>query len=304
MHEINLYNIQIVDLEIFLAAAKYKSFTKAAEKMFTTQSWVSKRIQLMERELNLQLFIRNTRNLSLTPAGRVLAERLEHITDDIGDAITAATTAMTGTTGRIKIGFLEWGVNAFLDKVKLFTESNRQIAVEIYCRQFKDLFDSLEDDRIDLMLTSSYDATQFSSDDYRVVTLKRVPMMIYMNKEHRLADRASLQVSDLRAESILTLDQKSSEDYSMYISSLFKSNGIRPFVTQYAQNGREHLGNLLLNRGILIASEYFLGNEFQDSIVSIPLEDHFIDINAVWKTNSRNVIIHKFLKMFNIDSFN
>ena len=56
MRDIHINNIQIQDLELFLTAAKYGSFTKTGEIMFLSQSWVSKRISFMERELGLQLF--------------------------------------------------------------------------------------------------------------------------------------------------------------------------------------------------------------------------------------------------------
>ena len=76
MRDINLFNLQLMDLELFLNVARYGSFTKAGERMFMTQSRVSKRIDLMENELGLQLFIRNKRKVILTPAGRVLEQRL------------------------------------------------------------------------------------------------------------------------------------------------------------------------------------------------------------------------------------
>ena len=79
MRDIHLYNLQLVDLELFLAVAESGSFTRAGEMMFMTQSWVSKRISLMERELDLNLLIRSKREVILTPAGRVLEERLRRI---------------------------------------------------------------------------------------------------------------------------------------------------------------------------------------------------------------------------------
>lgn len=83
MREINIYNLQLMDFELFLNVAKYESFTKAGERMFMTQSRVSKRISIMEDELGLRLFIRNKRKVVLTPAGRILARRLRNISDDI-----------------------------------------------------------------------------------------------------------------------------------------------------------------------------------------------------------------------------
>ena len=58
---------KLSDIELFLNVAKYGSFTKAGEKMFMTQSWVSKRISQIERELDLRLFLRNKRSLSGFP---------------------------------------------------------------------------------------------------------------------------------------------------------------------------------------------------------------------------------------------
>ena len=84
---------------LFLTAAKYGSFTKTGEIMFLSQSWVSKRISFMERELGLQLFVRNNRKLTLTPAGRILAFRLEAVTDYILDALQEAHSAQKGAAG-------------------------------------------------------------------------------------------------------------------------------------------------------------------------------------------------------------
>ena len=109
MQSINLYNIQLSDLVLFLNVAKYGSFTKAGEVMFMSQSWVSKRINLMEQELGLILFIRNKREMVLTPAGRVLEQRLHSITDDLLNAVQEAHSAQTGALGSLRIGYLEWG---------------------------------------------------------------------------------------------------------------------------------------------------------------------------------------------------
>ena len=295
MHEINLYHIQLIDLELFLAAAKYRSFTKAAEKLFTTQSWVSKRIQNMEREFNLQLFIRSGTKLIPTPAGRVLARELDSIMDQIGDALTLANLAMTGTRDVLRIGFLEWGINAFYEKTRSFIENNPQISVELYCKQFRELSDSLEEGRCDLIFTMSYETLEFDSEDYDSLVIEEVPMMVYMSRKNPLSSRPELTLTDLKKEPILTLDQKAAESYSTYISSMFKQAGIRPFISQYAQNGREHLANLMLNRGVLIASKYFLGNEFSDKITAIPLKDKSLDIRAIWKTENTNQVINHFL---------
>ena len=157
MQDINLYNIQLSDIELFLNVAKYGSFTKAGEKMFMTQSWVSKRINQIETELDLRLFLRNKREVVLTPAGRILEQHLCHVTDNILDAIQAAHAAQTGTSGYLRIGYLEWGKVVFLDHLQRFIQNNPQFSVEIYRQNFADLRADISIGRMDIIFTASYD---------------------------------------------------------------------------------------------------------------------------------------------------
>jgi DNA-binding transcriptional LysR family regulator len=59
-------------LDAFVAIAKELQFSKAAEKLFVTQSALSQRIKSLEDELELALFIRNPTGLTLTEAGEKL----------------------------------------------------------------------------------------------------------------------------------------------------------------------------------------------------------------------------------------
>ena len=60
-------------LHVFAVAARHLNFTTAAAELHRTQSAVSHRIKALEAELGVALFIRLTRRLELTPAGRALA---------------------------------------------------------------------------------------------------------------------------------------------------------------------------------------------------------------------------------------
>ena len=296
MREINLYNIQLMDLELFLTVAKYASFTKAGEKMFVTQSWVSKRIHLMESELGLRLFIRNKREVILTPAGRVLEQRLRHITDDILGAIQEAHVAQTGASGSLRLGFLEWGTIVFMKQLEEFAAQNPQLSIEIYRQQFSELRSNISTDRLDLIFTMSYDCNQLSPDEYNFLQVQEVPMAAYMHKKHPLAGRKELEVEDLRAEPLLMVDQKSSPGYCAYVSKLFADHGIRPLVAQYAHNGGEHIGSVLLNKGILLASQYFLEHSWEGQIARAPIRDAKLYVTAIWKKQNTNPVLMKFLQ--------
>ena len=80
-------------LVFFEAAGRHTSFTAAAAELFVTQAAVSKRIKELEAHLDLQLFHREGRGLSLTDAGRRLYERTAMALEYLDDAIASETDA-------------------------------------------------------------------------------------------------------------------------------------------------------------------------------------------------------------------
>lgn len=93
-------------LKAFEAAARHLSFTRAGSELFLSQSAVSRQIQQLEAQLGLPLFIRRTRALLLTEAGRryyrdvsqalhQLREAGASLSATRGDRVVTVTTAMT-----------------------------------------------------------------------------------------------------------------------------------------------------------------------------------------------------------------
>lgn len=67
------------EIEYVITIAKYKSFSKAAEAIFISQSALSQSITKLEKELGLQLFRRNNKHISLTFAGEMFLKNGEEI---------------------------------------------------------------------------------------------------------------------------------------------------------------------------------------------------------------------------------
>lgn len=83
--------MDIPQLEVFLAVAREGGFSRAADKLFRTQSAVSQAIRKLESEIGEPLFDRSSRNGLLTDAGRVLqeyAERLLNLRDNAKEALS------------------------------------------------------------------------------------------------------------------------------------------------------------------------------------------------------------------------
>ena len=82
-----LTGFQLSKLYTFEVAARHESFALAAEELFLTPSAVSHQINVLEKELNIKLFLRLHRKVQLTPEGNrvfwALQSSLDHLNTEI-----------------------------------------------------------------------------------------------------------------------------------------------------------------------------------------------------------------------------
>ncbi|UVK51650.1 LysR family transcriptional regulator [Mesorhizobium sp. AR02] len=94
-------------LRTFLAVARCRNITRAAEAVHLAQSSVSDQIQTLEAELGAALFTRTKAGLELTPAGLALKPIAEDLLRLDGEARAAVLLAAGQTSGALTIGALE-----------------------------------------------------------------------------------------------------------------------------------------------------------------------------------------------------
>lgn len=88
-------------LETFLAVAEKKSFTKAAQSLYLTQTAVSFHIQTLEKYYSAKLFNRFHHDISLTKAGRLLQQYAQQILEIEREAKKTVTSQRDGVCGRL-----------------------------------------------------------------------------------------------------------------------------------------------------------------------------------------------------------
>lgn len=91
------------NLEAFVDAVRLKSFSAVARKRGITPSSVARQVSSLEEELGVALFLRSTRSLVPTEAGRLLYERSLRILDDLDDAKRAATSLRKDVRGVVRL---------------------------------------------------------------------------------------------------------------------------------------------------------------------------------------------------------
>ncbi len=96
--------INFRQLEVFRAVAETRSFTQASHRLFISQSTVSQHVRELEDSLNVTLFDRNRRNVSLTTAGENLLEHGRNIFRMLEEAEDAAKTVKDPYRGKLSFG--------------------------------------------------------------------------------------------------------------------------------------------------------------------------------------------------------
>lgn len=101
--------MQLRQLQYFVAVAEQLSFRKAAEILYVTQPLLSKQIADLEDEVGYPLFIRNTRSVSLTPAGKVMLKEANKLIRESESLITNVKNAAKygEAYGLLRIGYEE-----------------------------------------------------------------------------------------------------------------------------------------------------------------------------------------------------
>ena len=117
-------------LRVFAVAARYLSFTKAAEELHLTQSAVSHRVKKLETELGMALFERAPRHIGLTSGGVILAGKVDQAVNDIARAL--AELDQTDDARRLTIAMLPSVASRWLmPRLSRFRESYPDLDVQV-----------------------------------------------------------------------------------------------------------------------------------------------------------------------------
>ncbi|MCL4134718.1 UNVERIFIED_CONTAM: hypothetical protein GTU68_054262 [Idotea baltica] len=119
-------------LEAFIAVASTGSFSDAAEKIHLTQPAVSKRIALLEQQLDCRLFDRIARSVTLTEAGEALLPRANHILREIADTAQAINDLSGDISGRLRLAISHHiGLHRLPPILKQFAQTYPEVTIDV-----------------------------------------------------------------------------------------------------------------------------------------------------------------------------
>lgn len=141
--------MDIHDLTVFAAAARHGSVTKAARSLSTVQSNVTTRIRLLETELDVQLFHRSHRGITLTEKGQRLLPYAQQVLSLVENA-KAAVANSRDVGGSLQIGALQSTATARLpDVLKIYAARHAQVDISVETGTSAELIAKVLESRLD-----------------------------------------------------------------------------------------------------------------------------------------------------------
>ena len=193
--------MELRHLQHFVAVAEDQHFTRAAERLMVSQSGLSASIRALERELCAPLFVRTTRRVTLTEAGRALLTEAERILAQVRSAQEAVAAVQGVLRGMLSLGTEQ--CIAGVHVAQLLAAFRRQHPdVEIRLRQAGSgaLAEDVAAGRLDLAFAVT---TRADTEQLRWLPLTSEPMTVLCHPSHRLAACATVTPDELGGEAFV-----------------------------------------------------------------------------------------------------
>ena len=225
-----------LQIAYFIAVVKFGSFSEAARNLFVAQSAISKQIQMLETKLDMKLFVRDGKNIALTPAGEILYKNLSNYNDWLWQIVDMAKSVDRGMLGVLHIG-IQHGLNISAESVALiqkFSEIYPGIEINLRRVSLVDMLKNLNIGTLDVVVALSFLVTSAEKEEFDYEVLDRIDDEIIVSKSHPLGKKKTFTVEDFMRYKYVAVSPTVSRGAYDNSSGYLKGLGIEPIKIQYA----------------------------------------------------------------------
>jgi DNA-binding transcriptional LysR family regulator len=247
--------MELRHLRYFAMVAAEENISHAAARLNISQPSVSRQVRDLEEEFGVALFDREHKGLKLTEAGQSALVHARAILGQSNGMIKAMEAfRREGKKESLRIGFTPTALPGFLaDGLKAFHERHPNVCVQIQEMTPGDQEAALQKGAIDLALLGS--ASPEVKKKYRVEVIKKAFLALAMPDDHPLAERKTIDLSTLKNESFVILDDQAFPGKKEMTQEVLQKAGLSPGRMQIAKGFSELLGMVAGGEGLALIPE-------------------------------------------------
>ena len=214
-------NYRIEHYRIFNAVADTKSFSKAAEKLYMTQSAVSQAIKQFETTIDMILFKRTARGVELTEAGDILYKYTKSAMELLETGISKVESLKTLDDGELKIGASDTISSYYLlPRLEMFHKLYPNIKIKIINRVTSETIELLKNGKIDI----AFGNLPFEDDSIEIIECMEFHDTFVAGNDFKEYKDKVFTKDDIAKLSLILLETKSNS--RRYVDKFFLDSGL------------------------------------------------------------------------------
>ncbi|MBF7020226.1 LysR family transcriptional regulator [Staphylococcus sp. 18_1_E_LY] len=196
--------MDIKQMNYFVEVVNHGGMTNASKALYIAQPTISKAIKDLENELAMPLFDRSKRQIVLTDAGEIFYKKSKEILALYNNLPTEINSLLGLETGHISIGLSAvMNMKQFIKLLGEFHQLYPNVTYNMVENGGKMIESQLFNDEIDIGITTiPVDSTIFNS-----ISLYQEDLKLVLNSEHRLANNATVSMSELKEEDFILFNE-------------------------------------------------------------------------------------------------
>lgn len=188
-------------LDSFIAVAETGSFSAAAKKLYISRTALIQQLNLLEAKTGVQLFIRHSKGVTLTPAGAYFLTEAKKIIRLSQQTLRRCRALQE--TNTVRIGTLPNFSSAILPEIcRRFSAEYPEYSIQFVEYPLEDYFRRFQENRFDIT-TEYLSGYIFDDPDYRNIKLLEDRHCCGVPKDHPLAKKSVITAADLAGQSIV-----------------------------------------------------------------------------------------------------
>jgi DNA-binding transcriptional LysR family regulator len=222
-------DVELADLKAVVALAEALHFGRAADRLHVSQPALSKRIRKLEDRIGGPLLVRRYRDVRLTEAGRLLAERGRHLLQESEATIALSQRAARGEAGRLRIGFGIASILGFLPDVLLrFRRSHPGVQLHLRDMSTPEQIEALAAGEVDVGFV------RLPIADHRLVVRPVLDERLVLAIGSRSPWNARIGLRSVAAEPFIIIARARSASFYDHAISVCAATGFAPRIVQEA----------------------------------------------------------------------
>jgi DNA-binding transcriptional LysR family regulator len=251
---------------MFVTVAEELHFTRSAERLFMSQPALTRQVRSLEQSLGVRLFSRDTRSVTLTPAGEVLLREAKHVLDAAETAVSATLRASEEGRQSLSLGCVESAMENLVPRVMTaFCRSHPRVSVDVLQMHTRELERALATGSLDCAIVRP----PLASTDLEAHLLYTEPMIAAVPESFEV-DGPSVSLEKLRDAQFIIHSETLGTSVSLAISQLCITAGFVPNIAESATSTAMVLGMVAAGMGVaLLPKSYTLTSPFGVRMLNI-----------------------------------